>query len=470
VVVVPQAQQLGRYHLLDRIAFGGMAEIYRAKTFDETGRAYMVAVKRVLPHLIEDEEFLQMLVDEARIASRIAHPNVAQVYEFGRAGDDHFIAMEHVDGKDLRAILERCRQRGELLAPTHAAFVAAEVASALGAAHGLRDDRGILMNVVHRDVSPSNVLCGYEGQVKLCDFGIAKATLSQVKTRAGIIKGKVKYMSPEQAVGRPLDHRSDLFALGTVLYEALALKAPFAGAGEMEILLKIRDGILTPIHEVRPDTPPSLVAIVEKALARGRGARYQSGDDMSVALRSALAELSPGYGRSMFAAFVASLFERERMTERKRLGEYTLTAGDRTRIGENLIAGTLPPGSPWAQFTPMTPSLPDALAGLIRDVTPDPITGQRHPDALTGPAFDPPSGDHPGENNDEFAPQPTLVDPPREWHSDRTEETPASVPPPGLHDTQTRLLPAGAGSASLHDERTRILSPALQTLLEKKRE
>src|SRR5687767_12909678 len=179
---VRRAQQLGRYHLLDRIAFGGMAEIYRAKTFDAHGHAHLVAVKRVLAHLAEDDDFIQMLVDEAKIAGLLKHANIARVYEFARAHGEYFIAMEHVDGKDLRSILERCRQQQQPIPPQHAAFIAAEVAGALHAAHVAVDTGGRPLRIVHRDVSPSNVICAYTGEVKLCDFGIAKATLSKVTT------------------------------------------------------------------------------------------------------------------------------------------------------------------------------------------------------------------------------------------------------------------------------------------------
>ncbi|HUH03975.1 MAG TPA: serine/threonine-protein kinase, partial [Kofleriaceae bacterium] len=196
-----RAQQLGRYHLLDRIAFGGMAEIYRAKTFDSHGHAHLVAVKRVLAHLAEDDDFIQMLVDEAKIAGLLRHPNIARVYEFARAHGEYFIAMEHVDGKDMRSILERCRQQKRPMPAQHVAYIGSEVATALHAAHTAVDNRGRPLRIVHRDVSPSNVICSYTGEVKLCDFGIAKATLSKVNTKTGVIKGKVKYMSPEQALG-----------------------------------------------------------------------------------------------------------------------------------------------------------------------------------------------------------------------------------------------------------------------------
>lgn len=441
---LPRAQQLGRYHLLDRIAFGGMAEIYRAKTFDQRGRSHFVAIKRVLSHLLEDEEFLQMLVDEARIAGMLAHDNIARIFEFAHAGSEYFIAMEYVEGKDLRSILEKCRTGGRGVPPSHAAFIAAETAAALAAAHELKDDFGREMKVVHRDVSPSNVLCSYDGGVKLCDFGIAKAALSQVQTRAGIIKGKVKYMSPEQAMGRKLDGRSDLFALGTVLYEMLSLRPPFTGTSEMDILIKIRDVKYSPLAEILPAAPPALAAIVARSLSRSRSARFQSAREVRAALLGFLDGFHPGYGRDTLGRFVRRLFAEERKSDQKRLGEYTLTDGDNTLVGENLIADALGPGALYSQFTPISTAIERPQPGRSDRALPDEPTATAADARIVF---------------DEFGPQVTLVDPPQDLHLQHTLILPAArAPGPDVHGTKTRILPAGAGSASLHEEPTRILS------------
>src|SRR6185369_2726632 len=189
---MPFAQQLGRYQLLDRLAFGGMAEIFRAKTFDSQGNAHLVAVKKVLGHLTSDDEFIKMLVDEAKVTALLRHENIARVYEFAHTDDEYFLAMEYVDGKDVRTLLERHRIKKKPIPPEHVAWIIAEVATALNAAHTQIDQNGRPLEIVHRDVSPSNVLCSYNGEVKLCDFGIAKATLTRVQTKTGVIKGKVK--------------------------------------------------------------------------------------------------------------------------------------------------------------------------------------------------------------------------------------------------------------------------------------
>jgi serine/threonine protein kinase len=351
---MPQAQQLGRYHLLDRIAFGGMAEIFRAKTFDSRGQVHLVAVKRVLAHLVEDQDFLQMLVDEAKISALLRHENIARLYEFAKAGDEYFLAMEYVDGKDLRSLLERGRQTGRPIPPEHVAWVAMETAHALHAAHVQRDGAGRALRIVHRDVSPSNVLCSYHGEVKLCDFGIAKATLTRVQTKTGVIKGKVKYMSPEQAMGRKLDHRSDLFSLGTVMYEMLTLQAPFQAPTEIELIFAVRDARKTPVRDVTPDCPEELVRIVDKAMTRSRAARYQSGEDLALDLRIFLDKIVPGYRRSHFSRYMRKIFEDDIDRELRGMEAFEIQAAQgESSLGENLIADVLGADAPFTKFTPL---------------------------------------------------------------------------------------------------------------------
>ncbi len=334
---VRRAQQLGRYHLLDRIAFGGMAEIYRAKTFDAHGQPHLVAVKRVLAHLAEDDDFIQMLVDEAKIASVLRHASIARVYEFARAHGEYFIAMEHVDGKDMRTVLERCRTKKKPIPPEHAAYIGAEVGSALHAAHSAVDSRGRPLRIIHRDVSPSNIICSYAGEVKLCDFGIAKATLSRVQTKTGVIKGKVKYMSPEQALGRKLDHRSDVFSLGSCLYEMLTRIPPFTATNEMDLLIKVRDAKYRPVSELTPGIPIELEQIADKCLTRSRANRYQTAAEAENDLRTFLRKYMPNYSRSHLGRFIRKSFATEIERELRMLEEYVLTDDVSDDVGENLI-------------------------------------------------------------------------------------------------------------------------------------
>ena len=355
---MPFAQQLGRYQLLDRIAFGGMAEIFRAKTFDHEGRAHLVAVKRVLNHLTVDDDFLRMLVDEAKITAILQHENIARVFEFavdhGEQGDEYFIAMEYVDGKDVRTLLDRHRAQQKPIAPEHVAWIGMEIAHALHAAHTQKDGAGRPLHIVHRDVSPSNVLLSYRGEVKLCDFGIAKATTTRVQTKTGVIKGKVKYMSPEQAMGRKLDHRSDLFSLGTVMYEMLTLAAPFSAATEVELIFAVRDARKRDAREVEKTVPEELDDILNRLMSRSRSQRFQSGAELALALRLFLDRCKPGYRRSHFGRYMRTIFEQDIERELRLMEEYVIEGADPSKVGENLIADALGDNAPYTQFTAAT--------------------------------------------------------------------------------------------------------------------
>ena len=307
------------------------------KTFDANGTPHLVAVKRVLAHLAEDDDFIQMLVDEAKIASVLRHQSIARVYEFARAHGEYFIAMEHVDGKDMRTVLERCRAKKKPVPPEHAAYICAEVGAALHAAHSAVDSRGRPLRIIHRDVSPSNIICSYAGEVKLCDFGIAKATLSRVTTKTGVIKGKVKYMSPEQALGRKLDHRSDVFSLGSCLYEMLTRIPPFTATNEMDLLIKVRDAKYRSITELQPGVPPELEQIADKCLTRSRANRYQTAAEAEGDLRAFLRKFMPNYSRSHLGRFIRKMFAQEIERELRMLEEFVLSDAPSDDVGESLM-------------------------------------------------------------------------------------------------------------------------------------
>jgi eukaryotic-like serine/threonine-protein kinase len=207
--------KFGKYLLLERINVGGMAEVFKAKTFGVAGFERILAIKRILPNLVEDDEFIKMFIDEARIAVQLNHTNIVQIYELGKHGDHYYIAMEYLGSRDLRAILDRMRANGQLMQIPQAAYVCAKVCEGLDYAHKKRDQSGQPMNIIHRDVSPQNILIGFEGEVKVIDFGIAKAANRASKTQAGVLKGKFGYMSPEQVRGLPIDRRCDIFAVGS---------------------------------------------------------------------------------------------------------------------------------------------------------------------------------------------------------------------------------------------------------------
>ncbi len=337
-----KTERLGRYYLMDLLAYGGMAEIYRAKTFDNEGREYVVVIKRVLSNLATNEELINMLVHEARIATMIHHPCVVRVYEFCQVQDDYFIVMELVDGKDLKTILERARQNERPIPIADAVYVAICTLAGLHTAHILKDGDGRALQLIHRDMSPSNILISYNGEVKICDFGIAKTNVSSIQTRIGVVRGKVKYMSPEQAMGWKLDLRTDIYSVGSVLYEMLTNSPPFVAPNEVEMLKKIKDGRFIPLRQANPSAPPMLQSIVHKALSKDRMSRYQSAAEFSQALKQFLNTFAPTYTPAALAAWMEESFRSEHQDEQAAAGRYVFTpeaARDASQdVGVNLLA------------------------------------------------------------------------------------------------------------------------------------
>lgn len=268
-----------------------MGEIWVGALRGAAGFEKTVVVKRVLSHLEDDPEFLRRFLDEARIAAALTHGNIVPVFDLGVDADGtFFLAMERVDGWDLRKVLRTLRSADEAMPPDVAASIAADLCAALAYAHAQTDADGVPRRIVHRDVSPSNVLLARSGEVKLTDFGIASARERLGKTATGQLRGKFSYMSPEQAVGRRLDGRSDLFAVGALLYEMLSGGKAFDGTSDLETLEKVRTGDRVPLAECcAPDTPPSLIAIVERALAMDPADRFADGEAMEQALREVIA-------------------------------------------------------------------------------------------------------------------------------------------------------------------------------------
>jgi serine/threonine-protein kinase len=290
-----------------------MAEIYRALITTPDGAAHDVAIKRLLPRYNEDEDFITMLADEARITAQLAHANIAQVYEFGVVDGQHVLAMEFIDGVDLRSLLRRCRERDQPIAPTLAARIVEQALRGLHFAHERRDPDGQPLKIVHRDFSPSNILIGYDGSVKLIDFGIAKARHNRTLTRGGIIKGKVTYMSPEQTMGKRLDARSDVFAAGVVLYSALCGQQPFFAPTDAELMVAIR--------EQEPDPPsrqvslldPAMDAILMRAIRKDPDARYASAEAFADALDGWIQSRESDVDAGRLGRLISRVFARERL-------------------------------------------------------------------------------------------------------------------------------------------------------------
>ncbi|MCS6915679.1 MAG: protein kinase [Myxococcales bacterium] len=305
----PLPTRLGRYQIVERLARGGMAEIFRAKMVGEHGFEKNVVVKRVLPHLASDPEFVDMLIDEARLSARLIHPKIVQVFEFGQDGGQYFIAMEYVDGLDCLALLRACAQRRMRLPLPLSCFIAAEILDALDFAHTATDDHGAPLGLVHRDVSPSNVFISRRGDVKLGDFGIARAMDRQrhAETRAGTLKGKYGYMAPEQVVGSPLDHRADIFSAGIVLAEMLMGRRLFVAPVDLDVLLMVRDARLDRLERYGRDIPPPLRALVERALRREPDERFQTAGEFRDALLDYLYDQRVRVGPRELGNFIAQL-------------------------------------------------------------------------------------------------------------------------------------------------------------------
>jgi serine/threonine protein kinase len=307
--------RFGPYELLDRVAIGGMAEVFKAKKAGVEGFEKVVALKRILPHLSENKEFLDMFVDEAKMVAGLTHPNIVQIFELDRIEKSYYIAMEYVHGRDLRTIMKRAREKGLRMPLDISLRVASQVCAALEYAHRKKDERGRPMEIVHRDVSPQNILISFEGEVKLVDFGIAKAATKASNTDRGALRGKLLYMSPEQAWGRTIDRRSDVFSLGIVLYEMVTETKPFIGAGtELTILELVRQCVITPPRELNPRVPEALDRVIMKALARDPGERYEDAGQMQRGLERFLRERPPVTARDL-ARFLELLFDRAERNE-----------------------------------------------------------------------------------------------------------------------------------------------------------
>ena len=311
--VRPGEGEYGPYRLLARVAVGGMAEVFKAKRSGVEGFEKVVAVKRILPHLSDNKEFVDMFVDEAKMVAGLTHPNIVQIFDLGRIDKSYYIAMEYVQGRDLRSILRRARERGTRVPLDLCALIASRVCSALEYAHRKKDDRGQPMMTVHRDISPQNILISFEGDVKLTDFGIAKAASKATVTEAGALRGKLLYMSPEQAWGKAMDRRSDLFSLGIVFYEMLTDHKPFLGSSEVSILETVRECRVPVPRTLNPAIPESLERVVMKALERDPDRRYQDAAEMYRDLEAVLHETQPPPTSAALARLMEQLYEpRER--------------------------------------------------------------------------------------------------------------------------------------------------------------
>ncbi len=312
--------QFGRYTLTERLATGGMAEVFKAKMLSTHGFEKLLVIKRILPHLAADKTFVSMFIDEAKLTAQLVHPKIVQVSDFGEENGQFFIALEFVDGFDALALLRTSAQRHVRLPIPFGLFISIEVLDALDYAHNARDNEGKLMRLVHRDISPSNVFISHRGDVKLGDFGIAHAQERESKTQAGTLKGKYGYMSPEQVVGASLDGRSDIFAVGIVLAEMLMGKRLFTAPNDLDVLLMVRDGRLDRLDKYCRDLPADLDKILRKGLARKLSDRYQTATEFRDALSDFLFRAGVRVGPAELGKIAVDFFDTspeaaERLTE-----------------------------------------------------------------------------------------------------------------------------------------------------------
>ena len=305
--------QQQRYRVIERLASGGMAEVFVAESAGIEGYKKQVAIKRVLPHLSEKKRFIAMFLDEARLSAHLSHSNVAQVFDIGVGDNAYFIVMEYVDGADLKAVIEYMRKSGKPLPVECACFIAARICEGLTYAHELKGSDGTALHVVHRDMSPPNVLITKYGEVKIVDFGLAKASSQLEKSEAGIIKGKFSYLSPEAALGQEVDHRTDIFAVGIILWEMLAGRRLFMGDTDFATVKQVQQAVIPPLSSINKDVPKDLDRILARALARDSDKRYASARDLGRDLTAFLYK----FGRPV-SAYDVSEYVRGAMLLRKK--------------------------------------------------------------------------------------------------------------------------------------------------------
>ena len=311
-----------KYDILGLIARGGMAEIYKAKKKGVKGFKKIIALKKILSGYGEDDKFIEMFVDEAKIASELSHPNIVQIYDFEKKDDTYLIAMEYVQGKDLRNILKKTNGNDVIISEALTLFIVNKILEALSYAHSAKDDFGKSLDIVHRDVSPPNILISYSGEVKLTDFGVSKAANKMHQTISGALKGKLLYMSPEQAKGeRNIDNRADIYSVGVILYELLTGRKLFIDNSEMAILKKVQEGIIINFDKIHEKIDPELEKILKKSLSKSREERYQNANEMIEDINTYIANtFKPQPTTVHLSHFICNLFKEDIINENIKIG------------------------------------------------------------------------------------------------------------------------------------------------------
>jgi serine/threonine protein kinase len=372
------AVPFGKYELLRKIASGGMGQVFLARERSSVER--LVVLKLILPHLAEDDEFLTMFLEEARLVARLQHPNLVTILDLLEVEGRHCLAMEYVQGDDVRRLDKQSRLKGRLLPAGLVARIISEAAAGLDYAHKARDAQGQPLRLVHRDVSPQNILVGFDGAVKIIDFGVAKAAGSGHHTATGVLKGKYPYMSPEQASGQAIDGRSDQFALGVVMWELLTGRRLFKGESDMMTLRLVKDCQVPRPSQINPKLPPGLDEVVLRALAPTPDKRYPDCGAFRLALEDYIIQLRMAASTAHLSAFLRELYSERIAVESDpaRLDQLSEDADLDTKDKSNPSRShSMPPGH---RATPSRNSLP-SLAPRTRS--------RQSVEALVGPAPQP---------------------------------------------------------------------------------
>jgi len=370
-------QQLDRYELLAELASGGMATVFLARIGGVGGFQRFVAIKRLHPHLAREQEFIDMFVDEARLAAGIHHPNVVPILDIGASADGYFLVMEYIEGDTLARLLARAAAQGERLPLPIALRILLDTLAGLHAAHELRDEQNELLGLVHRDVSPQNILVGMDGTARITDFGVAHASSRLSTTRGGQLKGKLAYMAPEQARGQRIDRRADVFAVGTVLWEVLAGRRLFKADGDAETLNRVLFEPIPRVREAEPSIPAALDLVTAKALERDPDQRYASCAELADALERAARATRLMAGARDVAEYVRTVMGQEVEQQREAVRSW-LASSEPSRTSLSALLAPPPVAAPPLGVPPATSSL-SSTAITIRHGLPQPAAGAPEP-------------------------------------------------------------------------------------------
>jgi serine/threonine protein kinase len=437
----------GKYMLLNKIQSGATAAVYRAKIRGEAGFERLVAIKRILPQMSGDPEFVRTFIEEAKTCARLNHENICPIYELGKVGESLYMAMEWLPGKDLGAITRRLSRQGEVMPPLIAAWIAGRMCDALDYAHSLKLANGSI-GIIHRDLSPTNIVCSYEGQVKVIDFGLAKAAGRAQQTNVDALKQKLGYMSPELVLGRAPDARSDVFGVGVCLYEMITARRLFAGKDDMATLRMVSNASVPPPSALVEDAPEELELITMRALERLPEDRWQTAGEMGKGLSDFITNADPMFGPRQVSAFMRNLFAADMDAEQQRVNELMHASHDATVLEERRRFFSSPAGAA---------AIAKAEAARRLSTLPPPVKYEQTDDA-------PPSGRIPRAPRMPAMPSTTRnSDFPTAMGVDYQAGPTARPVPPG-EEEKTRFHPTDGSASRLdagadEEERTRAFDP-----------